>query len=273
MAKMLYKKIDTVPATTQIAVGKAVFGGGHVPLIAGPCSVESYEQLKQVADALIRLNIPCLRGGAFKPRTSPYSFQGLGQEGLEMLAQVRQESGLAIVSEVMAIAQIEQMADVVDCYQVGARNMQNFELLKALGKTHKPVLLKRGLAATIDEFCHAAEYVLSGGNTQVILCERGIRSFDPATRNVLDLGAVALLKELTHLPVVVDPSHGTGLRSLVAPLSKAAIAVGADGLLIEAHPDPPKSVSDAHQAISLEELAELTPQLAAVASAVGRQLD
>ncbi len=272
MPEMLYRKTAVAGGASQVPVGPAVFGGAAIPVIAGPCSVESYGQLQEVAQALCRMGVPCMRGGAYKPRTSPYAFQGLGLPGLEMLGQIRQETGLAIISEVMAIEHIELAAPFVDCFQVGARNMQNFELLKALGKADKPVLLKRGMAATIDEFLYAAEYILAGGNMHVILCERGIRSFDSATRNVLDLGAVALLKELTHLPVIVDPSHGTGRRSLIAPLSLAALAGGADGLIIEMHPSPENSVSDPHQAIAPQEIDDLLPKLSAVAEAVGRHL-
>jgi 3-deoxy-7-phosphoheptulonate synthase len=254
----------------QVQVGDVIFGAADVPVIAGPCSAESIEQLRQVADMLLKLGIGCLRAGAFKPRTSPYAFQGLQGEGLELLSQIKAETGLAIVSEVMSIEQIGLSAPVLDCYQVGARNMQNFELLKMLGRQSKPVLLKRGLSATLEEFLLAAEYILSEGNPNVILCERGIRSFDPATRNVLDLASVALLKERTHLPVIVDPSHATGRRSIVLPVSRAAIAVGADGIIVEAHPEPEHSVSDADQAISLAELAELTRQVDAIRLAIGR---
>jgi 3-deoxy-7-phosphoheptulonate synthase len=255
---------------TVVAVGKTLFGGREIAVVAGPCAVESYEQIRAVADALCDTGVGALRGGIYKPRTSPYSFQGLHKEGLSILRAVKAETGLAVVSEVMSTAQVEAAADVFDCFQVGSRNMQNFELLKALGQTRTPVLLKRGLAATLEEFLNAAEYVLAGGNPNVILCERGIRSFDPKTRNVLDLGAVALLQELTHLPVIVDPSHATGKRSLVTPSAKAAVAVGADGLIIEAHPDPDRSVSDADQALSLAQLRELAAQIRPVAHAVGR---
>lgn len=255
---------------TTVRIGDAVFGGRAVPVIAGPCAVESLEQLEETARALKKAGIACIRAGAFKPRTSPYSFQGMGEDGLKLLDDVRRRYGLAAVSEVMSVEQIAIAESYVDCFQVGSRNMQNFELLKALGRTSKPVLLKRGLSATLDEFLMAAEYIMAEGNSQVILCERGIRSFDPATRNVLDLAAVALLKELTHLPVIVDPSHATGKRSLVGPASLAAAAIGADGLIIEAHPQPEKSVSDADQALSLAELAALVPQLDAVTAAIGR---
>ncbi len=252
-----------------VSIGKATIGHRHEPLIiAGPCAVESYEQLRAVGDTLVSIGVPCIRGGAFKPRTSPYSFQGLGEEGLKLLAKMRQELGLGVVSEVMCIEQIAVMAPHVDCYQVGARNMQNFDLLKALGKQQKPVILKRGLAATLSEFLNAAEYILAGGNPNVILCERGIRSFDTATRNVLDLGGVAWLKTQTHLPVLVDPSHATGVRNLILPTTRAAIAVGADGILVEAHPQPEKSVSDAAQALSLDDLARLTHEVGLMTAAM-----
>lgn len=269
--KNLFEKTSERHAT-QVRVGSVVFGGNEIVMIAGPCAIESLEQLSLTAEALNKAQIPCLRGGAFKPRTSPYSFQGMGVEGLELMAAVGEKHQVALITEVMSVEQIHMAAPFVDCFQVGSRNMQNFELLKALGKAGKPVLLKRGLAATLEEFLFAAEYILAEGNSQVILCERGIRSFDPTTRNVLDLGAVALLKEMTHLPVIVDPSHATGKRSLIGPTAKAGIAVGADGLIIEAHPVPEKSVSDAAQALSLPELMELIPQLEAVAMAVGRRL-
>lgn len=257
---------------TTVAIGSSVFGGVDVPLIAGPCAVESLEQLQQVARHLATLGIRCMRGAVYKPRTSPYAFQGAGKEGLYMLDEIRRQYGLSIVTEVLSAAQAEEAFPFIDCFQVGARNMQNFELLKVLGEARKPVLLKRGLSATLHEFLNAAEYILAGGNPQVILCERGIRSFDPHTRNVLDLGAVAMLKEMTHLPVIADPSHGTGRRSLIFPMSRAAIAVGADGLMLEVHPVPEQSLSDAEQAISLEELTQMVPFFTTMAFAAGRRL-
>jgi len=269
----MFKYMKTHPKhQTTVHVGDAVFGAAEVSVIAGPCAVESLEQLRETAVALKKLGIGCLRAGAYKPRTSPYSFQGLREEGLALLAQIRRESDLAVVTEVMSADHIALMADSVDCFQVGSRNMQNFELLKALGKQDKPVLLKRGLAATVEEFLLAAEYILAEGNPHVILCERGIRAFDPATRNVLDLASVALLKEQTHLPVIVDPSHATGKRSLVMPAARAAIAVGADGLIVEVHPRPEESVSDAEQALSFSDLEALLPSLEAVSRAIGRSL-
>jgi 3-deoxy-7-phosphoheptulonate synthase len=248
------------------------FGTRELVIIGGPCAVESRAQMELVAQQLQHAPVQALRGGVFKPRTSPYSFQGLGVEGLEILSEVRSRYNLPVVTEVMTIDQIESLADHADMLQVGSRNMQNFDLLKALGQIDKPVLLKRGLAATIEEFVMAAEYILSHGNSQVVLCERGIRSFDNFTRNVLDLGAVVALKQLTHLPVIVDPSHAVGKRELVAPLAKAAVACGADGLIIECHPEPEKSVSDARQALSLEDMVDLVQSLRPVAAAVGRQI-
>lgn len=248
------------------------FGARQLVIIGGPCAVENPIQMELVAQQLQYAPVQALRGGVFKPRTSPYSFQGLGVEGLEILSEVRSRYNLPIVTEVMTIDQIETLATHADMLQVGSRNMQNFDLLKALGQIDKPVLLKRGLAATLEEFVMAAEYILSHGNSQVVLCERGIRSFDNFTRNVLDLGAVVALKQLTHLPVIVDPSHAVGKRELVAPLAKAAVACGADGLMIECHPEPEKSVSDARQALSLDDMVDLVESLRPVAAAVGRQI-
>lgn len=246
-------------------------GGKDLVIIGGPCAVESLAQMEQVASHLVN-SVQALRGGVYKPRTSPYSFQGLGEEGLKIFTQIRERYNLPIVTEVMSISQIETVAAYADMLQIGSRNMQNFDLLKALGQAGKPILLKRGLAATIEEFINAAEYILSHGNPDVVLCERGIRSFDNYTRNVLDLGAVAALKQLTHLPVIVDPSHAVGKRELVAPLAKAAIACGADGLIIECHPEPEKSVSDARQALSLEDMVQLVKSIRPVAEAIGKRI-
>ncbi len=251
---------------------RVAIGGRAVVLIGGPCTVESWEQMDQVGRSLSKIAVHALRGGAYKPRTSPYSFQGMGVDGLRILASTREAYGLPVVTEVMAIAQIETICAYADMLQIGSRNMQNFELLKAVGEATKPVLLKRGLAATVEEFVMAAEYILAHGNPNVVLCERGIRSFDPFTRNVLDLGAVVALKQLTHLPVIVDPSHAAGKRELIPDLARAAIACGADGLIIECHPEPEKSVSDARQALSLQDMADLMPSLEAIAAAVGRSL-
>lgn len=249
-----------------------VVGGQDLLIVGGPCSVESQAQMEEVASRLAAAPVQALRGGVYKPRTSPYAFQGLGQEGLEILASVRQRSGLPVITEVMAISQIEAIATHADALQIGSRNMQNFDLLKAVGEVDKPIVLKRGLAATIEEFVMAAEYILSHGNPNVILCERGIRSFDPYTRNVLDLGAVVALKQITHLPVIVDPSHAVGKRELVADLAKAAVACGADGVMVECHPEPEKSVSDARQALSLGDMVSLVQSLEPIAAAVGRSI-
>ncbi|MDJ0674690.1 MAG: 3-deoxy-7-phosphoheptulonate synthase [Calothrix sp. MO_167.B42] len=248
------------------------FGGTELVTIAGPCTVESSEQMHTVAQNLAGKGIQALRGGAYKPRTSPYSFQGMGETGLEILSEVRSHYNIPVVTEVMSISQIDAVVKHADMLQVGSRNMQNFDLLKALGSAGKPVLLKRGLAATIEEFVMAAEYVLSHGNPNVVLCERGIRSFDNYTRNVLDIGAVAALKQITHLPVIVDPSHAMGKRELIAPVTRAAVACGADGLIIECHPEPEKSVSDARQALSLTDMVNLMESLKPVAASVGRNI-
>jgi 3-deoxy-7-phosphoheptulonate synthase len=247
-------------------------GGDTLLIVGGPCAVESEAQMAQVARHLAQTPVQALRGGVFKPRTSPYAFQGLGAEGLRILDDLRHRFQMPVISEVMAVDQISAMAAQVDVLQVGSRNMQNFDLLKALGRTTQPVLLKRGLAATLEEFVMAAEYILSHGNPNVILCERGIRSFDPYTRNVLDLGAVVALKQLTHLPVMVNPSHAAGKRELVPALARAAIAAGADGLMVECHPVPDQSVSDARQALSLEAMVDLVHSLGPIAAALGRHL-
>ena len=263
-------EIEIVPAdrlTPPITVG-----GKDLFIIGGPCSIESMAQMDTIAQTLLTAPVQGLRGGIYKPRTSPYAFQGLGDVGLDILAAIRKRYGLPVITEVMAIHQIEKLALHADVLQVGSRNMQNFDLLKALGDVNKPVLLKRGLAATVTEFVMAAEYIASHGNPKIILCERGIRSFDSYTRNVLDLGAVVALKQITHLPVLVDPSHATGKRELVAPLARAAIAAGADGLIIECHPEPDQSVSDARQTLSLTAMTELVQTLKPIAQAVGRSV-
>lgn len=258
---------------TVVQVGDRVaIGGRDLVVIGGPCAVESLAQMQQIAQVLSTTAVAALRGGVYKPRTSPYSFQGMGVDGLRVLAAVRQQYGLPMVTEVMSVAQLEPVCAYADLLQIGSRNMQNFELLKALGQVQQPVLLKRGLAATLEEFVMAAEYILAHGNPNVVLCERGIRSFDSYTRNVLDLGVVVALKQLTHLPVIVDPSHAAGKREFVPDLARAAIACGADGLIIECHPVPAESVSDARQALSLEDMVALTESLAAIAIAVGRSL-
>ncbi len=250
----------------------ATFGGETLALCAGPCSVESEEQIDATAAAVARAGANVLRGGAFKPRTSPYAFQGLGRHGLALLRGAADRHGLAVVTEVLDPRDVAMVAEYADMLQIGARNMQNFALLREAGLAGKPILLKRGFAATVDEWLMAAEYVLVEGNPQVVLCERGVRSFDSATRNLLDLSVVPLLAELTHLPVVVDPSHATGLARLVEPMSLAAIAAGADGLLVEVHPEPAGAASDGPQSLTFEQFASLTARLAEVAAAVGRRL-
>ncbi len=270
-AKLVAKAHSAHQTIVQLANGVSI-GGPEILIVGGPCTVESMAQMETVAQRLQPTSVQAIRGGVYKPRTSPYAFQGLGLAGLEILAALRQQYGLPVITEVMTISQIEAVAAHADVLQVGSRNMQNFDLLKALGQVDKPVLLKRGLAATIEEFVMAAEYIVSHGNPQVVLCERGIRSFDTYTRNVLDLGAVVALKQLTHLPVMVDPSHAAGKRELVASLSRAAIAAGADGLIIECHPEPEKSVSDARQTLSLEAMVDLVDSLGPIATAVGRRM-
>ncbi len=254
------------------AGGPVEVGGATLAVIAGPCSVEGEEMLLETARAVGAAGAVMLRGGAFKPRTSPYSFQGLGEEGLEMLARVRAETGLPIVSEVMDTRQVEKAAELVDVLQIGARNMQNFPLLNEVGRTRRPVLLKRGLSARIEELLMAAEYVMAQGNRDVILCERGIRTFESMTRNTLDIAAIPVLKRETHLPVIVDPSHAGGRADLVAALSYAAIAAGADGLIIEVHPCPEEALSDGDQALEPAQFAGLMTRLDAFARAAGRTL-
>ncbi len=240
-----------------ISVGDVNFGSSQFVVIAGPCSVESRTQLLDTAQAVRKAGATVLRGGAYKPRTSPYDFQGLEEEGLKLLAEARSITGLKVCTEVMTIDQVELISDYADILQVGARNMQNFPLLKKLGKASKPVLIKRGLAATITEFLMSAEYIVSQGNSQVILCERGIRTFESMTRNTLDIASIPLLIQLSHLPVVVDPSHATGKRSLITPVSKSAVAAGADGLLIEVHPNPEEAWSDGAQSLTIPEFDDL----------------
>jgi len=248
------------------------FGGTMLAICAGPCSVESRDQLEATALAVSRAGANVLRGGAFKPRTSPYAFQGLGEEGLRLLRDVADRHGLAVVTEVLDPRDVELVAKYTDVLQIGARNMQNFTLLREVGGARRPVLLKRGIAATIDEWLMAAEYVYAAGNHDVVLCERGIRSYDQQTRNLLDLSAVPVVQGLSHLPVIVDPSHGTGVRALVAPMSLAAVAGGADGLIVEVHPNPAAAFSDGPQSLTLPSFAELMERLAPVAAAVGRTL-
>ena len=260
------------PGGTVVKAGGVSIGGEQVVVMAGPCSVESREQIDCVAAQVARAGARVIRGGAFKPRSSPYSFQGLGAEGLQMLRAAADRNGLIVVSEVMDQTQIPLVAEYSDILQVGARNMQNFNLLRELGKLRKPVLLKRGIAATIEELLLSAEYIMAGGNYDVILCERGIRTFETYTRNTMDISAIPVVKKLSHLPMVADPSHGTGRRDKVAPMARAAVAAGADGLLIEVHPDPDRALSDGAQSLRPEQFEELMGQLRMIAPAVGRTI-
>lgn len=248
---------------TVITVKGVEFGGSNPILIAGPCSVESYEQVRAVAQNHVQRGLRTLRGGAYKPRTSPYDFQGLGEEGLQILKRIGDEFNLVTISEIVTPGDLEMASQYIDVIQIGARNMQNFELLKAAGRVNKPILLKRGLAATIEEFIYAAEYILSEGNTQVMLCERGIRTYEKATRNTLDISAVPLLKQETHLPVFVDVTHSTGRRDLLLPCAKAGIAVGSDGIMVEVHPDPDVALSDAKQQLNIPQFNEFVDELIA----------
>jgi 3-deoxy-7-phosphoheptulonate synthase len=258
------------PDPTIVEVNGIRFGSAEVVIIAGPCSVESHEQLMETAKAVKSAGGVILRGGAFKPRSSPYNFQGLGEEGLKLLLEARKETGLPIITEVMDTRLVELIAGYADILQIGSRNMQNYPLLKEVGMLRKPVLLKRGMMATIEEFLLAAEYILNQGNEQVILCERGIRTFETTTRNTLDLSAVPMLKHLSHLPVIVDPSHGTGHRWMVPAMAKAAVAAGADGLIMEVHYKPEEALCDGQQSLSPDEFTRLMVDLRKVAQAVGR---
>ena len=263
---------DFHPEDTIIDAGGVKIGGNEIVVMAGPCAVESLEQLREAAQAVKACGAKFLRGGAFKPRTSPYDFQGLGEDGLKLLRKVADEFDLRVVTEIVDKDDIEIFSKYADILQVGARNMQNFQMLKALGKCSKPVLLKRGLSATISEWLNAAEYIMSGGNEQVIFCERGIRTYETFTRNTLDLSAVAAVKELSHLPIVVDPSHGTGRWKMVAPMARAAIAAGADGLIIEVHPHPEKALSDGDQSLTPEAFKQLMENLDGIAKVMGRSI-
>ena len=260
------------PWNSEVALDGIHFGGPEVVIIAGPCSVESRQQLLETAHAVREAGAHVLRGGAYKPRTSPYSFQGMGEEGLQILAEAREVTGLAVVTEVMAIEQVELVSQYADMLQIGARNMQNYNLLHAVGESQRPALLKRGISATIEELLMAAEYILSHGNRQVVLCERGIRTYETATRNTTDINAIPVLKRLTHLPVVLDPSHSTGHWEYVESIARAAVAAGADGLIVEVHPDPSMALSDGGQSLKPERFAALVKQIAAIAEAVGRSL-
>ncbi|MFY9614499.1 MAG: 3-deoxy-7-phosphoheptulonate synthase [Candidatus Dormiibacterota bacterium] len=261
------------PDDSIYKVGGTQIGGGTVVVMAGPCAVESREQVMETAESVKKAGAHFLRGGAFKPRTSPYTFQGMGLHGLKILEEARAATGLGVVTEVMAPHDVEAVAASADILQIGARNMQNYNLLYEVGQVHKPVLLKRGLSATVEEWLLAAEYILSRGNYQVILCERGIRTFETYTRNTLDLNAVPVIRELSHLPIIVDPSHGTGKWSWVTAMACAGVAAGADGLMVEVHPNPEAAYSDGPQSLKLERFAELMNQVRRVAEAVGRELN
>ncbi len=260
------------PQGSVIRVRDVEIGGDEVVVMAGPCSVESREQIEASAAVVARYGARFIRGGAFKPRSSPYSFQGLGEEGLRMIREAADRNGLLVVSEVMDLTQIPLLLNYADVLQVGARNMQNFNLLKDLGQVRKPILLKRGISATIEELLLAAEYVLAGGNYEVILCERGIRTFENYTRNTMDISAIPVVKKLSHLPIIADPSHGTGRRDKVLPMARAAIAAGADGILVEVHPNPDHALSDGAQSLFPEQFQEMMQQLKAIAAVVGRTL-
>jgi 3-deoxy-7-phosphoheptulonate synthase len=260
------------PEGTVVRIGDVAIGGEQVVVMAGPCSVESLEQIEQSAELVAAGGAKVIRGNAFQPRSSPYGFQGLGEEGLRLLREAADRHGLLVVSEVMDSAHIPLVARYSDILQVGARNMQNFNLLRDLGRQRKPVLLKRGIAATIEELLLSAEYILSGGNYDVILCERGIRTFETYTRNTMDISAIPVVKKLSHLPIIADPSHGTGRRDKVVPMARAAVAAGADGLIVEAHPDPDRALSDGAQSLRPEEFAEMMGQMKRIAQAVGRSM-
>jgi len=260
------------PVNTLVQVGEVTFGGSEVVVMAGPCSVENERQLLDTAYAVRAAGARVLRGGAFKPRTSPYLFRGLAEDGLKLLAKARAETGMPIVTEVMTPMDVPLVAQYSDILQIGARNMQNFNLLEECGRSGRPVLLKRGLSATIEEWLLSAEYILNQGNKQVMLCERGIRSFDPLTRNCFDLTAIPLVKKLSHLPVIADPSHATGKWYLVEPMAMAAVAAGADGLIIEVHPNPDQALSDGPQSLTFDNFAKVMPRLRAIAEATGREV-
>src|SRR5277367_339262 len=260
------------PAGTTVKIRDVEIGGGKVIVMAGPCSVESYDQIERAADIVADGGASVIRGGAFKPRSSPYSFQGLGEEGLKLMRDAADRRGLLVISEVMDASQITLLAAYSDILQIGARNMQNFNLLRELGKLRKPVLLKRGIAATVEELLLSAEYILAGGNYEVILCERGIRTFETYTRNTMDISAIPIIHKLSHLPIASDPSHGTGIRDKVAPMARASVAAGADVLLIEVHHDPDKALSDGAQSLYPDQFSELMDQLRIIAPAVGRKM-
>ena len=270
-----YKQVSREwrPENTIVTIAPGVsFGGEDIPVIAGPCSVETEKQIVESAVVVKAAGAVALRGGAFKPRSSPYSFQGLGKKGLELLALAKRETGLAVVTEAMDDEGAHLVAEVADCIQIGARNMQNYSLLKTVGKINKPVLLKRGMAATIQDLLLSAEYILAEGNPNVILCERGLRSFDTTSRNLFDLTAIPVVHQLSHLPIVADPSHGTGRRTVVTPMGRAAVAAGADGIIVEVHPQPDRALSDGAQTLNPDQFTEMMRQLRRVAEAVDRQI-
>lgn len=270
-----YKQVsrEWKPENTVVSIAPGVdFGSPGVVVIAGPCSVESEEQIVATATAVAAAGATALRGGAFKPRSSPYTFQGLGRRGLELLALARAETGLAIVTEAMDEGGAEEVAEYADCIQVGARNMQNYSLLRAVGRMRMPVLLKRGLAATISDLLLSAEYILAEGNDRVILCERGVRSFDSASRNMFDLNAIPIVQKLSHLPIIADPSHATGLRDRVTPMARAAVAAGADGIIVEVHPQPDRALSDGAQSLTIPQFSDLMDELRSIATAIGRHV-
>jgi 3-deoxy-7-phosphoheptulonate synthase len=270
--KLVTRSLRREPSIIRVGSDVAI-GGGHFAMMAGPCAVESEEQILRIAHAVKQSGAQVLRGGAFKPRTSPYTFQGLGEEGLRLLALAHRETGLKIVTEVMAVEHLDAVCDVADLLQIGTRNMQNYFLLRRVGALHKPVLLKRGMSSTLEELLLAAEYIVAEGNPDVILCERGIRTFETQTRNTLDLGGVARLREMTHLPVVVDPSQASGRRSLVPPLARAAVAAGADGLIVEVHHAPEEALSDGAQSLTLEQFDKMMRSLAPYLAAEGKHME
>ncbi|MHB8634840.1 MAG: 3-deoxy-7-phosphoheptulonate synthase [Fimbriimonadaceae bacterium] len=263
---------ESKPGRTTLNVGGVLIGGDDVVMMAGPCTVESETQLMRTAEAVAKAGAKILRGGAYKPSTSPYSFHGMGVPGLELLKEAGRRFNLRVITEVMHVRKVEEVASYADILQIGTRNMQNYDLLREVGLTRMPVMLKRGMTSKIEEWLLAAEYIASGGNEQIMLCERGIRTFEPYTRNTLDLAAVPSLHALSHLPVIVDPSQGTGRRELVPPMSKAAVAAGADGLIIEVHPDPDHAVKDGAQSMTIEAFEKLMPEVSRVAKAVGRRM-
>ncbi|BAM00215.1 MULTISPECIES: 3-deoxy-7-phosphoheptulonate synthase [Caldilinea] len=263
---------DFCETDTVIDVNGVQIGGKKIVVMAGPCSVESREMILETAHAVKEAGATVLRGGAFKPRSSPYTFQGLGEEGLKYLAEAREQTGLPVITEVMTPEDIELVGDYTDIFQVGARNTQNYALLKALGKQNKPVFLKRGISGTIQELLMSAEYILAGGNMKVMVCERGIRTYETATRNTFDINAIPVLKELSHLPVIADPAHGTGMWQYVIPIARAAVAAGADGIMVEVHPNPARAWSDGAQSLTFQRFAKLMEELRLVAQAVGREI-